>query len=595
MGFCSMCGKEIDDTAVICEDCKKLNAEKEDYMDSLLNSMKRENTPNIDISDDFESISDVGSMDDIADYGVDDIMDEIMSMTSDSDWKDSDIDSEESLFEFVEDDNLMNEDINSEKFSDEENKELQELFAMSQDNEVDKEVADNKEVAEVPEGLSEPEEISESEEFEEIDDFDLENFDINNLMTAGDEDEDVFGGLTSIGEDDIQLESDFAPEEMQEMEDVADLGDLLGADNIGIDNLQNDPLSDILSGSDKLSLDGKQNVAAGDDSFVSDNAGDLGDIFSDALSALSSEQEFEEIGEDESIDSALTESMDDVMALLDNTKSIDKKSERPGLFKKLFANIVDDKAIRQAKEIKQAEEAAKQKKLKDEEKKNEQKEEKKLAKAEAKVNRQNAKTERAEKRAEKKEARREARELRALEAEADAEILGRINKVGATVVCVLIGAIALSILFATNMFSYSRSVKQAQTSFDKGLYTDSYNKLLGVDLKEEDQVLYQKVVTVMYVYKQLEAYEVYYDTNDFPMALDALLKGIREYDKHLPEAIELEVTSNLDSVKNQLVTELAAEYGITEDMAKEINMISDSSEYSRRVYELSQNLASNYY
>ena len=97
----------------------------------------------------------------------------------------------------------------------------------------------------------------------------------------------------------------------------------------------------------------------------------------------------------------------------------------------------------------------------------------------------------------------------------------------------------------------------------------------------------------MYVYKQLEAYDVYYKESKYPEALDSLLKGIREYEKHIPDAMELDITSDLDSVKSQIVTELEAEFGITEDMAKEINQITDSTEYSRRVYDLAQYLIEN--
>ena len=143
------------------------------------------------------------------------------------------------------------------------------------------------------------------------------------------------------------------------------------------------------------------------------------------------------------------------------------------------------------------------------------------------------------------------------------------------------------------MFSYSNSIKNAQSYFDKGDYSRSYNELLGVDIKESDQLLYQKVVTVMHVYKQLEAYDAYYKESKYPEALDALLKGIREYEKYMPDAVELDVTSNLESIKAQIVTEMETEFGITEDMAKEINQITDCAEYSRRVYDLAQNVAGN--
>ena len=43
------------------------------------------------------------------------------------------------------------------------------------------------------------------------------------------------------------------------------------------------------------------------------------------------------------------------------------------------------------------------------------------------------------------------------------------------------------------------------------------------------------------------------------------------------------------------MNELSVEYGITEELAREINQITDSEEYSMRVYELAKELASDYY
>jgi len=99
----------------------------------------------------------------------------------------------------------------------------------------------------------------------------------------------------------------------------------------------------------------------------------------------------------------------------------------------------------------------------------------------------------------------------------------------------------------------------------------------------------------MHVYKQLDAYEMYYKEQRYPQALDALLKGVREYEKNIAKATELDITSNMDEIKNQIIHELSVEYGITEDIAREVNQITDSKAYSMRVYELAKELSSDYY
>ena len=73
------------------------------------------------------------------------------------------------------------------------------------------------------------------------------------------------------------------------------------------------------------------------------------------------------------------------------------------------------------------------------------------------------------------------------------------------------------------------------------------------------------------------------------------LKGVREYEKNIAKATELDITANMDELKAKIVHELTVEYGITEEVAREVNQITDSKVYSMRVYELAKELASDYY
>lgn len=389
-----------------------------------------------------------------------------------------------------------------------------------------------------------------------------------------DDDIDLMGLLTG-GNDSLELIDGHSPEE-DKYQVMNDDDSRSGSEDEEINDMQNfsSGNSQVLIDNDILSIDN-----------LDEPSGSMGDVFSDALSALSSEQDKEEA--------------DDVSALLDNSKlgkkkkKTSKKSQKKGRINGLFGNIVDEKEIAKAQEEKKAAEQAEKQQEVNEEKQKELAAEKEKKKAEAKEAKARAKEEKIQKKLAKKQAKKDEKELRELEEEA--EIEGRINKVGAAIVFVVLLLMAAFIFIGTKLFSYSNSISNAENYLEKGQYEESYNELLGVELKEEDKVLYQKVVTIMYVYKQLEAYDVYYKESRYPEALDSLLKGIREYEKYMPDAIELDVSSDFDSVKNQIVTELVAEYGITEEMAKEINQITDSAEYSQRVYDLSQNLASNHY
>ena len=336
----------------------------------------------------------------------------------------------------------------------------------------------------------------------------------------------------------------------------------------------------------------KEEDADSDDAAKIEKAPQKGNVFADPLSVLSDDVDDSDVA------------VGDVDEILDSVKKKSKKSKKSEKSEKkkkksgkgigrFFSNIVDEKELEKVEQEKRDAEQAEKKKAADAEKKQKLAEEKAGKKEEKKLAKEKLKESKKQEKEAKKLAKKEEKERRKLEEETEVE--GRINKVGATIVFVLFGCAAAFIFFGTKMFSYNSSISNAMSYFENGRYEESYNELVGEDLKEEDKALYNKVVTIMYVYKQLDAYDAYYKAAKYPQALDSLLKGVREYDKYMPDAIEFDITDNFDSIKNQIIGELSAEYGITEDMAREINNISDSAEYSKRVYSLAQNLSSSYY
>lgn len=632
MGYCSNCGKTIEQEVGLCEECRSKDSGL-DNMDALLQGMDiSENEENVIVPDNRsdDALEDMfsrtsimgedGTLDDIDmdEFDIDSLlqttddielpsMEDMMNaegqdeldalLAADAEKVDSNMtvadvledpnanmspEAIEALFAQMTDDSGadINTDtengrtLDEEVISDEEITSDEELIS-DEEFTSDEELTSDGELASYEESMQDIEGLEasvDSDDSSEFDDINLEDIDLMSLLTT----------------DDDSLEM------MLEDSPVISNGDSAAEEVNGSDDKTKEALSDTT-----YTHDGRTNVASAVESNSdanilidsnllkledeTDEGQSMADVFSDALSALSSEQDEQPINDGE------------MAALLDNVRvNTKKKKKKKGIkesFSKLFGNIVDEKEIEKAKAEK--EEASQAERLKEEaaQKKKEKAEADKQAKKEAKEAKAREKEEKKQIKEAKKQAKKEEKELKALE-EAE-EIEGRINKVGAAIVFVVLGIMAAFIFLGTRMFSYGNSIKNAQTYFDNGDYSQSYQELLGVDVREDDELLYQKVITVMHVYKQLEAYDVYYKESKYPEALDSLLKGIREYEKYMPDAVELDVTADLESVKSQIVTEMEAEFGITEDMAKEINQITDSTEYSRRVYDLAQSLALN--
>lgn len=161
----------------------------------------------------------------------------------------------------------------------------------------------------------------------------------------------------------------------------------------------------------------------------------------------------------------------------------------------------------------------------------------------------------------------------------------RINRAGASIVFIFFAMIAVVVIVGTNLFSYSLSIRNAEYEFNRDEYTAAYNEIFGLDVKDEDIVLYDRIMTVMYVQKQLNSYYNYYEMKDYPHALDSLLKGLQRYEKYIELAIELGIETDLDSVRNSILAQAEESFQITEWEAMEIIQSKSRLEYSNKVYK----------
>ena len=236
----------------------------------------------------------------------------------------------------------------------------------------------------------------------------------------------------------------------------------------------------------------------------------------------------------------------------------------------------DEKLDRQRKE---------EKKKQEEEKKAEAEAEKARKKAEAEAERNRKMALAAEKKAAEKEREKKKKETALAIAEYEMEH-GKINKAGATILFVIFAILTIVIIIGTNIYSYNLSIKNAQEDFDIRKYNEAYYEVYGLKIQDEDIELYDKIMTVMYVNKQLNSYEYYMTSNNREKALDSLVKGLQRYDKYLQLAQRLGITDDLNYVKGEIVEKLASEFDMTEEDARIILTKEDAVDYSEYLYSL---------
>ena len=306
---------------------------------------------------------------------------------------------------------------------------------------------------------------------------------------------------------------------------------------------------------DDLDMTGSlQQETASKDELVEDQDAEAADIF-DMLGADSESQ-------DVSIDDLL-----DIAAPEEHPE--EEPTDQKGLFQRVFGNVINDEIAEEERKAQEEEEQKAAEKAELAEQKKAEKEQAKEAK-------------KAEKEAKKAERKAQQEE----EAEAEKyEVTGKLNKVGVAIIAILTVTFLVVEIAGTNIHGYSSSKKQAMKYFEMGKYEQAYQEVLGTKVKEKDPDTYNKIRTVMQVQRALDSYQNYDAMNYYPDALNALIRGLQRYDANLETAKQLEIEDEVDGCKEQIVSLLQSEYGVSESQARELLSL-DKAEYTSKVVEI---------
>lgn len=236
----------------------------------------------------------------------------------------------------------------------------------------------------------------------------------------------------------------------------------------------------------------------------------------------------------------------------------------------------DEEEENKALEAKKAEDKAQKQALK---------EEKKAKKQEKQALKQRASSE-------KKKAKEQEKQEKLAEISAELELEKDEKKVSVAVVAIvfsLFAVLCVLVVFGSKLFSYSQAVKKAEDYFERQRYRLAYDEVSGMEIKEDDKVLYDKIYTVMYVERLYESYENNISIGHPDRALDALIRGLEKYDLHYQEAVSLNIVGDMDSCKSKIIAALDETYGLSEEEAQEIISL-DGQAYSSKLMEISLKL-----
>ncbi len=338
------------------------------------------------------------------------------------------------------------------------------------------------------------------------------------------------------------------------------------------------------------------------------------DIFQDALSAVGYSGDEEDLEQELDMSSEVQEEsqdsqFDDILALDDIMQNASdeeeqpaeegvqsvpvrkqkkEKKKKPSLWKRLFGNVItDETAALEEKEREEEEEAflKKQAELIEKKKQSEaDKEEKEKKSQEDKERKQQIKAEKEAQKAEKKAEKKRLKEEQA--AQAEKEVVGKINPIGATIVFILFATIGVLIMVGVWLLPRRANIKEAENEYANEQYIDAYQTISAVSIKEDEQALYDKIVLCSKLERQIQSYQTNVSMNQKLEALHALLQGLDLYNKKQDEVKALKIQKEYLQMKTQIITYLAQDYSLDEAQANEINAITDEAEYTHRLQDI---------
>ena len=158
---------------------------------------------------------------------------------------------------------------------------------------------------------------------------------------------------------------------------------------------------------------------------------------------------------------------------------------------------------------------------------------------------------------------------------------------------ILVGVFAVTfgilVYLPSEVFPEPLVVKQAQSSYKKGEYWNTYNDLYGKSavLTKDQQEEFKKAEVISKMQRYYDEYADYSSVvGKEPEALNALIKGVGRYDEIYKEAKETgdpKVEEEVSNTYDDLVTALQDDYHLTEDLAKQLYAIEDPIEYTIRL------------
>ena len=139
------------------------------------------------------------------------------------------------------------------------------------------------------------------------------------------------------------------------------------------------------------------------------------------------------------------------------------------------------------------------------------------------------------------------------------------------------------IYLLTSQVPRLKALGNARNAFYNHDYKEAYEAFYGYDLKEKDQVLYNQAYSILKIQQRLDAYESYHSFGMEREALDALIQGVAQYEELYAYAQTNGAADEISTLYQEILNTLRDVYGIDEETAIDIAQEEDDLCYTLRL------------
>ena len=264
----------------------------------------------------------------------------------------------------------------------------------------------------------------------------------------------------------------------------------------------------------------------------------------------------------------------------------DKNRKGKGPFAKLAENLRARRA-KAAEEDRLEEEAieaeAAEKKRKKEEKKQAAKAKKDAAKNDKADKAKKAKEKKAAK--PKKEKKAKPKKEKKPKAPVDPKDILKIKPLSVVMLLMFVAGFVIMVQLFSGLFDYSNNISRAKEFMQNGNYTSAYDIVHGMSLSKADSNIQNQLDAIMLVERQYESYENYRKLGMNVDALNALIKGLVQYNTYKEQGESLGVIEPMNQYRQAILEKLLSDYKIDEKLANDLVTLfgSDFTKYYRSI------------